>query len=142
MPNDLPVPPPVPHTLPAPVPQQSQAYPAPMYGEPPASGGPDWRRVFASVMRYKWLVLGVVVLGTLAGFALSRFLIKPGYLARATIWVDVVDPRARTSESYQAFTLGGQLGLTTGWDNLLTSDAVMDYVVRQNRLYLGWESES
>jgi len=85
MPNDLPVPPPVPQTMPAPVAlQPNQGYPAPMvYGEPPSGGGPDWRRVWASVVRFKWLVLGVVVLGTLAGYALSRFLIKPGYLARA-----------------------------------------------------------
>jgi capsular exopolysaccharide synthesis family protein len=139
MPNDLPVPPPVPQTMPAPVAlQPNQGYPAPMvYGEPPSGGGPDWRRVWASVVRFKWLVLGVVVLGTLAGYALSRFLIKPGYLARATIWVDVVDPHARTPEAFQ---LGGQLQLTSGWNNLLTSDAVMDYVVRQNKLYLGWEN--
>lgn len=138
MPNDLPVPPPVPQPMPASVALQNQGYPAPaLYGEPPGGGGPDWRRVVASVIRFKWLVLGIVVLGTLAGYALSRFLIKPGYLARATIWVDVQDPSVRTP---QAFQLGGQLQISTGWDNLLTSDAVMDYVVRQNKLYLGWEN--
>jgi hypothetical protein len=68
---------------------------------------------------------------------LSRFLIHPGYLARATIWVDVVDPRARTPDAFQ---IGGQLGISTGWDNLLKSDAVMDYVVHKNKLYLGWEN--
>jgi capsular exopolysaccharide synthesis family protein len=139
MPNDLPVPTPAPQPLPASVAlQTNQGYPAPMlYGEPPGGGGPDWRRVFASVVRFKWLVLGVVVVGTAAGYGLSRFLIKPGYLARATIWVDVVDPRARTPEAFQ---LGGQLGISTGWDNLLTSDQVMDYVVHENQLYLGWEN--
>ncbi len=138
MPNDLPVPAPVPQPLPASVALQNQGYPAPMlYGEPPGGGGPDWRRVYASVVRFKWLVLGVVVVGTAAGYGLSRFLIKPGYLARATIWVDVVDPRARTPEAFQ---LGGQLGISTGWDNLLTSDQVMDYVVHENKLYLGWEN--
>lgn len=139
MPNDLPVLPPVPQPLPASVAvQQNLGYPAPgLYGEPPGGGGPDWRRIVASVVRFKWLVLGVVVVGTLAGFGLSRFLIKPGYLARATIWVDVMDPSVRTP---QAFQLGGQLQISTGWDNLLTSDAVMDYVVRQHKLYLGWEN--
>ncbi len=138
MPNDLPVPTPVPQPLPASVAlQTNQGYPAPtLYGEPPGGGGPDWRRIFASVVRFKWLVLGVVVVGTAAGYGLSRFLIKPGYLARATIWVDVIDPSARTP---QAFQLGGQLGISTGWDNLLTSDQVMDYVVHKNQLYLGWE---
>jgi capsular exopolysaccharide synthesis family protein len=139
MPNDLPVPTPVPQPFPPSVAlQTNQGYPAPtLYGEPPGGGGPDWRRVFASVVRFKWLVLGVVVVGTAAGYGLSRFLIKPGYLARATIWVDVVDPNARTP---QAFQIGGQLQISTGWDNLLTSDQVMDYVVHENQLYLGWES--
>lgn len=139
MPNDLPVLPPVPQPLPTSVAlQPNQAYPAPaLYGEPPGGGGPDWRRVFASVVRFKWLVLGVLVVGTAAGYGLSRFLIKPGYLARATIWVDVVDPRARTPDAFQ---IGGQLGISTGWDNLLKSDAVMDYVVHKNKLYLGWEN--
>jgi hypothetical protein len=112
--------------------------PAPTYytgGEPPR--GPDWRRIFASVVRYKWLVLGVVVLGTAAGFGASR-LIKPSYLARATIWVDVVDPRSRGAGS---FTLGGQLPVSTVGTDLLESDAVMDWVVREHRLYLGWDAE-
>lgn len=138
MPNDLPVPPPVPQPLPASVALQHQGYPAPtLYGEPPGGGGADWRRILASVVRYKWLVLGVVVVGTVAGYALSRFLIKPGYLARATIWVDVMDPSVRTPSAFQ---MGGQLQISTGWDNLLTSDAVMDYVARQYKLYLGWEN--
>ncbi|MGH7613697.1 MAG: GumC family protein [Gemmatimonadales bacterium] len=140
MPNDLPAPLPVPQPTPTSnALQTSQGLPAPTFysgGEAPG-GGPDWRRVVASVVRYKWLVLGVVVLGTAAGFAVSR-LIKPGYLARATIWVDVVDPRSRGSGS---FTLGGQLPISTGWSDLLQSDAVMDWVVRENRLYLGWEAE-
>ncbi len=140
MPNDLPAPLPVPQPTPSSnALQTSQGLPAPTFysgGEAPG-GGPDWRRIVASVVRYKWLVLGVVVLGTAAGFGVSR-LIKPGYLARATIWVDVVDPRSRVSSS---FTLGGNLPISTGWADLLQSDAVMDWVVRENRLYLGWEAE-
>jgi capsular exopolysaccharide synthesis family protein len=140
MPNDLPAPLPVPQPTPSShALQTSQGLPAPTYytgGEPPG-GGPDWRRIVAAVVRYKWLVLGVVVLGTAAGFGVSR-LFKPGYLARATIWVDVVDPRSRGSGS---FTLGGQLPISTGWTDLLASDAVMDWVVREHRLYLGWDAE-
>jgi capsular exopolysaccharide synthesis family protein len=140
MPNDLPAPLPVPQPTPSShALQTSQGLPAPTFysgGEAP-SGGPDWRRIVAAVVRYKWLVLGVVVLGTAAGFGVSR-LFKPGYLARATIWVDVVDPRSRGSGS---FTLGGNLPITTGWSDLLQSDAVMDWVVREHRLYLGWEAE-
>ena len=140
MPNDLPAPLPVPQPTPSShALQTSQGLPAPTFysgGEAPG-GGPDWRRIVASVVRYKWLVLGVVVLGTAAGVGASR-LIKPSYLARATIWVDVVDPRSRGAGS---FTLGGQLPVSTVGTDLLESDAVMDWVVREHRLYLGWVAE-
>ncbi len=140
MPNDLPAPLPVPQPIPSSNALQTrQGLPAPTFyagGEAPG-GGPDWRRIVAAVVRYKWLVLGVVVIGTAVGFGVSR-LFKPGYLARATIWVDVVDPRSRGSGS---FTLGGQLPISTGWTDLLSSDAVMDWVVREHRLYLGWDAE-
>src|SRR5574341_1439996 len=139
MPNDLPAPPPVPQPFPFPVaPQGNAGLPAaPMYGEGPR-GGPDWRRILASVVRFKWLVLAVVVLGTAAGYGLSQF-IRPRYLARATIWVDIVDPSARAAQSFQ---IAGQLPISTGWTDLLTSDVVMDWVVREHRLYLEWEAEA
>jgi succinoglycan biosynthesis transport protein ExoP len=140
MPNDLPVPPPVPQPVPQPTAlQASYGLPAPtLYGDSHLpGGGPDWRRIVASVMRFKWLVLAVVVLGTGTGYALSRFLIKPGYLARARIWVDVQDPSSRQP---QPFIVSPNLSISTGWNDLLQSDAVMDWVVREDRLYLGWES--
>jgi capsular exopolysaccharide synthesis family protein len=142
MPNDLPVPPPVPQPMHHPAAlQTSQApLPAPMlYGEPqfPGGGGPDWRRILASVKRFKWLVLGVVVVGTGAGYALTKFFIRPGYVARARIWVDV---QPANSHASQAYTLGPNLSISTGWPDLLESDAVMDQVVRDHQLYLGWDT--
>ena len=139
MPNDLPVPPPVPQPVPhSTALQASQGLPAPMlYGDAQLpGGGPDWRRIFASVVRFKWLVLGVVVAGTAAGWGLSKFLFKPMYDARATIWVDVVQPGSHTTGG---FNDPSQLPISTGWTDLLTSDAVMDSVVREHRLYLDWE---
>lgn len=138
MPNNLPVPPPVPQPgSPSTALQTSQGFPAPaLYGDAQLPGsGPDWRRILASVMRFKWLVLTVVVVGTVAGYFLSRFLFKPGYVARARIWVDVAQPNSRAS---QPFTVSPAMGITTGWDDLLYSDAVMDWVVRQRHLYLGY----
>jgi succinoglycan biosynthesis transport protein ExoP len=138
MPNDLPAPAPVPQQ---PVPSAAAAVPAPhgyappaLYGEPAGGGGPDWRRILAAVMRFKWLVLGVVVIGTGAGFGVSR-LIRPGYVANATIWVDIVDSRSRG----QPVPVSMQLPISTGWPDLLYSDAVMDWVVREHRLYLDWD---
>src|ERR1051326_4997192 len=138
MPNDLPVPPPVPQPVPQPTAlQASQGLPAPMlYGDAQPGGGPDWRRIFASVMRFKWLVLGVVVAGTVAGWGLSKFLFKPMYDARATVWVDVVQPGSHPTGG---FNDPSQLPISTGWTDLLTSDVVMDWVVKEHRLYLDWE---
>ncbi|HKC45991.1 MAG TPA: polysaccharide biosynthesis tyrosine autokinase [Gemmatimonadales bacterium] len=138
MPNELPVPPPVPQPVPhSTALQASQGLPAPMlYGDAQLpGGGPDWRRIFTSVMRFKWLVLGVVVAGTAAGWGLSKFLFKPMYDARATVWVDVVQPG---SHSGTTFNDPSTLPISTGWTDLLTSDVVMDWVVREHRLYLGW----
>jgi capsular exopolysaccharide synthesis family protein len=142
MPNELPVPPPVPQPVPQSTAlQASQGYPAPaLYGGgPPPGSGPDWRRIVASVVRFKWLVLSVVVLGTAVGFGVSKFLFKPGYLARAKIWVDVQNPAARNPQS---FTISPNLSISTGWRDLLYSDAVMDWVVRQRHLYLWWENDA
>jgi succinoglycan biosynthesis transport protein ExoP len=141
MPNDLPVPPPVPQPVHHPAAMQASQAPLPapmMYGDPqfPGGGGPDWRRILASVKRFKWLVLGVVVLGTGAGYALTKFFIKPGYVASARIWVGVQPSNTRAP---QAYTIGPSLSISTGWPDLLQSDAVIDQVVRDHRLYLGWD---
>jgi len=109
-----------------------------LYGDgQPQSGGPDWRRIVASVLRFKWLVLGVVVAGTVAGWGLSKFLFKPQYDARATVWVDVVQPGSHPTGG---FNDPSQLPISTGWTDLLTSDVVMDWVVKEHRLYLDWET--
>ena len=143
MPNELPVPPPVPQPIhQSTALQATQGYPMPaLYGGGQLPGsGPDWRRIIASVIRFKWLVLGVVVLGTAAGFGLSKFLFKPGYLARARIWVDIQDRTSRNPQ--QSITISPALSISTGWKDLLYSDAVMDWVVRQRHIYLWWEHEA
>ncbi len=136
MPNDLPVPAPV---QPAPTLQSSSGLPAPMlYAEgPPSGGGLDIRRILTAVMRFKWMVLALVVAGTAAGWLLSRFLFKPKYDARATVWVDIVQPGAHPTGG---FNDPSQLPISTGWTDLLTSDIVMDWVAKEHHLYLAWET--
>ena len=139
MPNDLPVPPPVPQPVPQPMAlQTSQGLPAPqLYGEAQApAGGIDIRRILAAVLRFKWLVLGVVIAGTAAGWGLAKFLFKPKYDARATVWVDIVQPGSHPTGG---FNDPSQLPISTGWTDLLTSDVVMDWVVKEHRLYIDWE---
>src|SRR5881397_3648117 len=70
-----------------------------------------WRRIVAAVLRFKWVVVLVVVLGTVAGVCVSR-LVDPIYLARATLWVDVPDWRLRDQGPIQP----GQLLGASGWE--------------------------
>jgi tyrosine-protein kinase Etk/Wzc len=95
----------------------------------------DWRRIAAAVGRFKWIVALIAVLGTAAGFVLTRFL-DPTYAARATLWVDVPDVRSRDQGPIQS----GQLVGSSGWVDLLESHIVLDDVVRELRLYLSWET--
>ncbi len=94
----------------------------------------DWRRVLTAIRTYRWLVVAVTGVGTLAGLIGARFL-KPTYQARATVWLEIPDPSAR--ERDQGPFQSGQLLVTaTGWLDLLRSHVVLDDVVNQWRLYL------
>ena len=101
--------------------------PAVAYQTADASGS-DWQRYLTTVMRHKWLILLVTVLGTIAGLAATR-MIDPMYAAKAVLWVET-DPRSRTGEPGVA---GPEAG---GWIELVSSAAVLDNVVRDLRLYL------
>jgi succinoglycan biosynthesis transport protein ExoP len=92
----------------------------------------DWRRYLAGVLRFKWLVLGLTVLGTGAGFYVSRSL-PATYQAQATIWVPTGSGQGRNPGPIQQ----PQVFSTAGWSELLkTSFVVLDDVVRDLRLYL------
>jgi capsular exopolysaccharide synthesis family protein len=99
---------------------------------PPPPEQSDFQRYLNSVMRHKWLVLAVTVLGTIAGIVATRFL-DPRYNAKAILWVDVALGRERGAQS-------GDPGAPTldsrGWVELVTSNAVLDTVVKARRLFL------
>lgn len=94
------------------------------------SGSP-LRRYMASLRRYKWIILGVVALGTAGGAYATRF-VQPEYTVRSTIWIETEGKKAadvgpiRSSGLLQA----------SAWVELLRSYTVLDYVVREERLYL------
>ncbi|HEU5262520.1 MAG TPA: polysaccharide biosynthesis tyrosine autokinase [Gemmatimonadales bacterium] len=94
-------------------------------------GGLNWRHIAMAVLRFKWMVGAVAVLGTLLGVIASQGL-DSTYEARATLWVDVPDVRARDQGPIQS----GQLVGASGWVDLLQSHVVLDDVVRELRLYL------
>ncbi|MBX6364264.1 MAG: polysaccharide biosynthesis tyrosine autokinase [Gemmatimonadetes bacterium] len=95
------------------------------------SKGPGFRRLLAAVVRYKWLVAGLMVLGTAAGLLLSRF-VKPEYVADATVWIDGPQDRGGPIQ-------GSELLQNTAWVDLLKSYTVLDYVVSTERLYLQYD---
>jgi len=110
-------------------------HPGGVPGIPPLPTG-EWRRVLAAVRRYKLVLAGITIAGTLAGFGASRFL-KPTYQARATIWIQVTDRDADRARGEQGPIQSAQLiGTPGGWLDLIRSHAVLDAVVREARLYL------
>ena len=95
---------------------------------PPPVEQSDWQRYLSSVLRHKWLVMGITLLGTALGVVATRFL-DPRYTAKAILWVDVAVGRDRGVQSEQLLD-------SRGWEELVISNAVLDTVVKERRLFL------
>jgi capsular exopolysaccharide synthesis family protein len=91
----------------------------------------SWSRYFAALRRYKWLIAGIIILGTAAGFALTR-LMAPVYEVHSTLWIST---ETREQESATPIRAGAK-PRETSWPELLTSFAILEGVVRQMSLYL------
>jgi capsular exopolysaccharide synthesis family protein len=96
--------------------------------------GIDWPRVLGAVMRFKWLILSVTLLGTAVGAAATRFL-RPEYLGRTTIWIDEAD-RRDPNRGPSGPIRPSHLLDSQAWVDLLRSYVVLDQVVREERLFL------
>jgi succinoglycan biosynthesis transport protein ExoP len=90
-----------------------------------------WRRPLLAVRRYKWLVVGVTLVGSAAGVVLARF-VHPSYHARATVWIQVPPRPIRTDGPMWQ----GQLPISSGWMDLLRTNVVLEDVARSERLYV------
>lgn len=99
---------------------------------PPPAEQSDFQRYFNSVMRHKWLVLGITLVGTVIGLVATRFL-DPRYSAKSILWVDVAVGRDRGVQSTDP---GSPTLDSRGWVELVTANAVLDTVVKQRRLFL------
>lgn len=88
-------------------------------------------RPLAVIRRYKWLMLAIVVVFGLGGFAGSRRM-KAQYEARATIWIAAETPELRATGPIRS----GELLRSGSWIELLHSYRVVDDVVRKLSLYL------
>src|SRR2546426_11063104 len=92
---------------------------------------PEWQRYLAAALRFKWVVLGATLACTALG-VVGAILLKPTYVARATVWVQVPIRPARDEGPIWS----GQLPISSGWMDLLQSYAVLEDVVRGLRLYV------
>lgn len=124
---------PAPLTAPSVLSPTVPRYPVAGVGAADPDGGIDWRRVLSALLRFKWLIAAVTLLGTAAGVGVTRFLM-PEYAAQATIWIDVADRRG--AERGPSPIRPGQLLDPEAWMDLLTSYVVLDQVVREQRLFL------
>ena len=99
----------------------------------PDEGAIDFSRYFAAVKRYSWLVVLVTVVSLGAAFGVTK-VIKPKYVAKGTIWIQVEGPSGGGPRSgpIQA----GDLLPSTGFVNLLHSFIVLDEAVKRAHLYL------
>ncbi len=95
---------------------------------PPPEAGIPWGRYISALRRYKWLMIGIVVLGTGGAVAATRFL-KPEYKATATIYIEPPPDDAGPIR-------GAELLRSFGWLDLLTTGVVLDSVAIKQRLYL------
>src|SRR2546430_16123476 len=59
---------------------------------PETEAGPDWRRIARALIRFKWVVILMALLGVRAAFPATRGL-RPVYKAPRNVWVAVPDPR-------------------------------------------------
>lgn len=91
-----------------------------------------WRRYLAALLRYKWLI----ALALLAGMGGSYFAwnsVQPSYIAQGSLWIRAEEGQREQSQG--PIASGGLLD-SRAWVELLNSFAVLDSVVRQEKLYL------
>jgi capsular exopolysaccharide synthesis family protein len=99
--------------------------------EPSRGGGLPLRRILAAIVRYRWLVLAAATVGAAGGFVATKF-VKPVYEAQATLWLGGDGPNSAQRGPVQS----PELLQPEGYLQLIRSFAVLDYVVRDQRLYL------
>src|SRR5690348_14864673 len=106
----------------------------PYAGGAPEEGGVDLARYLAAIKRYSWLVALVTVLSLAAAVGVTR-VIRPKYMAKATIWIQGEGPGGGGNARGGPIQ-AGDLMPSTGFVNLLRSYAVLDEAVKRNRLYI------
>ena len=106
-----------------------QAWPAALGQAAAEEPGIPWGRYTAALRRYKWLILIIVLVGTAAGYGVSRLTV-PEYQVQGTIWI--ADPTTDNRGPVR----GNELLGAGAWADLLESSTIMDRVVERMGLYL------
>ena len=88
----------------------------------------DPRRYLATVLRYKWMLLVMTLVGGAGGYFVGK-LIPTTYEAQSLIWIEGL-PTQRGPIQEAA------LMQNTNWVDLLRSFTVLDSVVKEQRLYI------
>lgn len=92
-------------------------------------GSSNLTRIVQAIKRFRWLILGLTVLGLGGGLVATRFVV-PQYEVGATIWVEADD------NSGGGPIQGERLLQSRAWVELLNTYKVLDPVVRDRKLYL------
>jgi polysaccharide biosynthesis transport protein len=92
---------------------------------------PPLERPLSAIRRYRWLVLGILVLALVGGMAATQF-VKPQYEVRATIWIEPETPVGEISGPIRP----RELLNSSAWVELLHSYRIVDAVVRKLALYV------
>lgn len=117
------------------VPAGPAPLPAPHWGNSglpaPTVPRPPYERPLAAIRRYKWLVLGVLIIAVIGGMVATR-MVKPQYEVRATIWIEPETPVSNVSGPIRS----RELLNASAWVELLRSYRIVDAVVRKLALYV------
>lgn len=101
---------------------------APMESPEARTDGVNWGRYVAALRRYRWLMLGIVLLGSALGVVATRFM-PPEYSAMTTIWVE-------NRGGQNGPIRPGQMLDNAGWTQLLQTPIIYEPVVRKLRLFI------
>ena len=104
--------------------------PQPVNEDENDGGGAKLRRYWAAIKRFRWLIIILVALGTIAGVVATRF-IDPVYEARGALWIADVG----TGNGGGAYR-PPELLPNGSWLQLIQSFAVVDKVVAEERLWV------
>lgn len=103
--------------------------------EMPEEKGTDFGRYVSAVLRYKWAILAIMLAGVGAGYLLMKQ-VRPAYLAQATIWIETGS--GNNTRVADGPIQSDELLESSAWEALLRTYVVLDWVVRDQRLYLDY----